>query len=194
MIDELRQYTFTAEAWEKYWELFTGMCMPIRGDDFGQLRGLWYDRIGDTVSFRHVWRYESLDARAHLRAELIKVDDWREKFLPQAAQHVSQQFLQVLIPKLDEDETGLAAARYLHSYRCPTGKAASVIQQIGGVTGAARKRLCGLWGTEFSDPNQVVAMTSTDEAPVLTLTATVAIETRRLQPLGLGQSSSDFRA
>ncbi|MGB9091834.1 MAG: NIPSNAP family protein [Pseudomonas farsensis] len=194
MVDELRQYTFTADAWEQYWALFTSLCMPIRGDDFGRLKGLWYDRIGDTVTFRHLWRYESLDARAHLRAELIKVDDWREKFLPQAAQHVSQQFLQVLVPKLEEEGAGLAAARYLHSYRCATGKAGGVVQQIAGVTGTARKHLCGLWATEFPNPNQVVAMTSTDEAPVLTLAAAVAIETRRLQPLVLGQPPSDFRA
>lgn len=193
MIDELRQYTFTAQAWESYWGLFTGLCMPIRKNDFGQLKGLWYERIGDTVTFRHVWRYESLDARATLRGELIKIDAWREQFLPQAAHHVSQQFLQVLVPKIEEAGNGLAAARYLHTYRCPTGKAAGVIQQIAAVSGAARKQLCGLWGTEFSDPNQVVVMTSTQDAPVLTLGTAVAIETRRLQPLGVEQPVSELR-
>lgn len=192
MIDELRHYSFTAQAWEHYWLLFNEQCLPIRGDDFGRLRGLWYERIGDTVNFRHVLRYDSLDERARLRAELGRIDAWREGFLPQAAVHVGQQFLQVLIPRIDDPQGGLSAARYLHSYRCPTGKAASVIQQIDGVGGAARERLCGLWSTEFPDPNQVVVMTSTEQAPVLDLTAAIAIETRRLQPLGL--SGRDIQA
>lgn len=185
MIDELRHYRFTLDAWEQYWALFTGRCLPIRGNDFGELRGLWYERIGDSVNFRHLWRYESLDARAHLRGELLKVDDWREGFLPQAGRHVSQQFLQVLVPKLEEGAGRLDAVRYLHSYRCPTGKAAGVIQQIAAVEGVTRERLCGLWATEFADPNQVVVMTSTDEAPLLALSAAVEIETRRLQPLAI---------
>jgi len=183
MIDELRHYRFTPDAWDQYWALFTDLCLPIRGNAFGQLRGLWYERVGDSVSFRHLWRYASLEARAHLRAELIKVDDWREGFLPQAGPHVSEQFLQVLVPKLEEGEGGLEGVRYLHRYRCPTGKAGAVIQQIAAVEEPARSQLRGLWATEFADPNQVLAMTSTDAAPLLTLSTAVTIETRRLQPL-----------
>ncbi|QXI30921.1 NIPSNAP family protein [Pseudomonas vanderleydeniana] len=183
MIDELRQYTFTAESWERYWKLFNNLCMPIRGNDFGSLQGLWLEQVGSTVTFRHVWRYESLDARARLRAELLKVDDWREKFLPQAACHVADQHLQVLIPRAEGEGLEVAAARYLHVYRCSTGKAAGIIQQINGVASSARKNLCGLWATEFPNPNQIVAMTSSEEAPLLALNTEVEIETRLLKPL-----------
>lgn len=190
MIDELRQYTFTAESWEHYWKLFNQLCLPVRGNDFGALQGLWLEQVGATVTFRHIWRYESLDARARLRVELLKIDDWREGFLPQAARYVAEQHLQVLIPRAEGDGVDLAAARYLHVYRCPTGKAAGIIQQINGAGSAVRNMLCGLWATEFPNPNQIVAMTTSEAAPLLTLNAEVEIETRLLKPLDYRLGSS----
>jgi hypothetical protein len=183
MIDELREYQFTPEAWEKYWTLFESLCLPIRGDKYGKLQGLWQERVGDNVIFRHLWRYESLDERARLRAQLIKVDAWRETFLPQAAAQVSQQFLQVLIPRLYTVIDSLAPVRYLHKYRCPTGKAGAVIQQINCAVTEGRSHVCGLWATEFSDPNQVVVMGANPEAPQVDIQASLVVETRSLKPL-----------
>lgn len=183
MIDELREYQFTAEAWEKYWHLFESLCLPVRGDQYGKLQGLWHERAGDRVTFRHIWRYDSLDERARLRAQLIKVDAWREQFLPQAAAQVSQQFLQVLIPKPETLIDRLANARYLHIYRCPTGTAGAVIEQIRGAVADGRAQVCGLWATEFPDPNQVVVMGAGSEAPQVDIQASLVIETRSLTPL-----------
>ena len=185
MIDELREYQFTAQAWEKYWDLFESLCLPIRGDEYGKLQGMWQERVGDKVTFRHIWRYDSLDERARLRGELIKVDAWREYFLPQAAPQVSKQFLQVLTPKLETDLDSLAPVRYLHVYRCPTGKAAAVIQQISTAIAQERVQVCGLWATEFSDPNQVVVMGPSAEAPLVDIQTSLVIETRTLKPLGI---------
>jgi hypothetical protein len=185
MIDEFRQYEFSAPAWDQYWELFKNLCMPIRGDSYGKLQGMWHERIGDTVTFRHLWRYDSLNERARLRGELMKVDAWRDEFLPQAAAHVRKQFLQVLMPKIEIDLEGLAPVRYLHIYRCPTGKAGSVIQQISDRNARGKNRICGVWGTEFSDPNQVVVMGVNDEAPSVDVQASLVIETRNIQPLSL---------
>jgi len=183
MIDELREYQFTPEAWEKYWTLFESLCLPIRGDKYGKLQGLWQERVGDNVTFRHLWRYESLDERARLRAQLIQVDAWRENFLPQAAAQVSQQFLQVLIPRLETVTDSLAPVRYLHTYRCPAGKAGAVIQQINSAVAEGRSHVCGLWATEFSDPNQVVVMGADREAPQVDIQASLVVETRSLKPL-----------
>jgi len=183
MIDELREYQFTTEAWEKYWHLFESLCLPIRGDKYGKLQGLWQERVGDNVTFRHIWRYDSLDERARLRAQLIGVDAWRETFLPQAAAQVSQQFLQVLIPKLETGFDSLASGRYLHTYRCPTGKAGAVIQQISTGVMQGRSQVCGLWATEFSDPNQVIVMGAGPEAPHVDIQASLVVETRSLKPL-----------
>ncbi|MCS5517108.1 hypothetical protein NWF32_25790 [Pseudomonas qingdaonensis] len=49
----------------------------------------------------------------------------------------------------------------------------------------ARHSLCGVWATEFSDPNQVVVMTARPDAPALDLHPGTAIQTHRLQPLGV---------
>ncbi|MCS5517107.1 NIPSNAP family protein [Pseudomonas qingdaonensis] len=122
MIDELREYHFTPDAWHTYWALFQDLCLPIRRDDYGVLLGLWHEQVGDTVCFRHLWRYDSLDARAQLRGELIKLDAWRNEFLPQAGAQVSRQCLQVLNPRGAIGLQSLALARYLHLYRCPTGR------------------------------------------------------------------------
>lgn len=185
MIDELREYHFTPDAWQTYWALFQDLCLPIRRDDYGVLLGLWHEQVGDTVYFRHLWRYDSLDARAQLRGELIKVDAWRNGFLPQAGAQVSRQFLQVLNPRMAIGLQSLAPARYLHLYRCPTGKAAALIEQLGAVAERGRHSLCGVWATEFSDPNQVVVMTAQPDAPALDLHAGIAIQTHCLQPLGV---------
>lgn len=185
MIDELREYHFTPEAWQTYWALFQDVCLPIRRDDYGVLLGLWHEQVGDTVYFRHLWRYDSLDARAHLRGELLTLDAWRNGFLPQAAAQVSRQCLQVLKPRSVIDLQRLAPARYLHLYRCPTGKAPALMDQLDEVAGRDRHSLCGVWATEFSDPNQVVVMTAQPAAPALDLHAGIAIQTHRLKPLGV---------
>jgi len=188
MIDELREYQFTIDAWEKYWPLFERVCLPIRGDKYGKLQGMWQERVGGSVTFRHLWRYDSLDERARLRAQLITVDAWRESFLPQAAAQVSQQFLHVLIPKLEIVIDNLASVRYLHRYRCPTGKASAVIQHINAVVAEGTSQVCGLWATEFSDPNQVVLMGTGPEAPHVDIQASLVIETRTLVPLRVPRS------
>ena len=185
MIDELREYEFTAQAWAQYWELFQTLCLPIRADNYGALQGMWQERVGDTVYFRHVWRYESLDERARLRAELSKVPAWRDEFLPQAGPKVSRQFLQVLNPRCELNAQRLAPARFIHLYRCPTGKAPALIEQILLSSARPGHSICAVWATEFSDPNQVVVMTSQPEAPFLELKQAASIETHCVQPLGI---------
>lgn len=187
MIDEFRQYEFTAQAFERYRVLFDELCLPIRGDRYGVLQGMWQERIGDTVLFRHLWRYASLDMRAHLRGELMKVDAWREEFLPQAAACVGKQFVQVLMPKTEA--RSLAQVRFLHLYRCPVGKAGAVIEQIIDAGARAKSGVCGVWGTEFADPNQVVVMSARQSAPSVDVNASLMIETRCLQPLALESAS-----
>ncbi|MFJ3486847.1 NIPSNAP family protein [Pseudomonas sp. NPDC090202] len=194
MIDEFRQYEFTANAWEHYWELFENLCLPIRGDRFGALQGMWQERIGDNVIFRHLWRYDSLDERARLRGELIKVAAWREEFLPQAARHVGKQFLQVLVPRVEFAVGGLAPVRYLHVYRCPVGKAGAVIEQVSDAGARKKHRVFGVWATEFADPNQVVVMSARATAPAVDVQASLVIETRSLQPLGLDVRQPDNRS
>jgi hypothetical protein len=185
MIDEFREYTFTAQAWEEYWDLFVNLCLPIRKDDYGVLRGMWQERLGESVIFRHLWRYDSLDERARLRGELLKVDAWRNDFLPQAGARVSRQFLQVLNPRVDGGIESLAPARYLHLYRCPTGKAGAAIEQISDAVGRGRQQVCGLWATEFADPNQVTVLSAHEAAPQVDVQACVPIETHCIQPLSI---------
>ncbi|MDE1167854.1 MAG: NIPSNAP family protein [Pseudomonas sp.] len=180
MIDELREYRFTPHAWEQYWELFVNLCLPIRQDNYGVLQGVWLETEAGSVTFRHLWRYESLDERARLRGELLKVDTWRKHFLPQAAPLVSQQQLHVLNP---HRALGEATARYLHTYWCPTGQAQNAIAQIDAVIEQGRHGACGVWATEFSDPNQVWVLGTQAAAPQVDLQVPFAIHTRTLVPL-----------
>lgn len=180
MIDELREYQFTEQAWERYWQLFQTCCLPIRGNDYGALLGMWQEQVDNCIYFSHVWRYQSFDERTRLRAELGKVKAWREAFLPQAAPLVSRQFLQLLNPR---SEVELCRARFVHSYRCATGTASAVIDRIHRSVDASGQPCCGVWTTEFSDPNQVLVMTAGAQTPLSTLEAAVSIESRRIEPL-----------
>lgn len=186
MIDELREYEFTLECWDKYWELFTGLCLPIRSNDFGILRGMWLEQTGDKVRFLHMWRYSSLEARSRLRGELLKIDAWRNEFLPEAASQIGKQFLQVLNPRLGgNDLLNSAAACFMHLYPCPAGKANAVIQQIEDGMGEADPRLLSVWATEFADPNQVVVLSSAEHAPHIAVEILAGIRTRKLRSLSV---------
>ena len=187
MIDELREYVFKKTYWDMYWPLFEDVCLPTRRDDYGVLRGLWSISQGDEVRFIHLWRYASLDDRAQKRAQLMKVDAWRNDFLPRAAPHITRQFLQVLNPVVEASSDELAGACYQHTYNCSPGGAGGVIEQLKAAKLVEHGGIVGVWSTEFSDPNQVIVISTSLAAPIDQTGKITEIFPRILKPIVVGK-------
>lgn len=182
MVHELREYTLKAADWPAFRVLFETLGLPLRRNEHGVLLGTWLGEASgegvseeggeapDTVRFLHLWRYDSLDARAALRTRLAAVPGWRTDYLPQAAALVQAQQLRVLLPqgpsalplRAEHGRDGTDAALHLHRYRCAVGGAAALLAALAET---AADRL-GLWSTEFPDPNEVVLLAPPARAPL----------------------------
>lgn len=166
MIHELREYEIPSENWDEYWTFFSEVAAPIRRSDFGRLIGLWRVKNSLPLRFLHVWEFESLYERAHKRAELAKIDAWRNDFLPHAARLVSSQQVNILKPLQVKPLLEVQAETlFLQRFQCRLGQApafaAALLEQRGADIQA-------LWCTEMPDPNEVVVLST---APVLFGTA-----------------------
>ncbi|WP_280351361.1 NIPSNAP family protein [Pseudomonas sp. BN414] len=184
MIHELREYRIQPEAWPVYWKLFNQVCMPIRGEEFGRLRGMWTEMDSRQVRFFHLWEYASLDDRTRLRMALLNKPGWRDSFLAKAAPQIHKQHLRVLNPlRVADDLMAQGDEVHLVRYGCEVGRANEFRQRFeeSGVEAHA------LWGMEFPDPNQVVVLTSMGDV-ALSADAESCLqctEVTRLKPLAL---------
>lgn len=174
MIHELREYEFLPADWQAYEECYDRVGRAARGDDFGRLLGAWTAREAERVHFVHLWAYESLDARARLRAALAQVPAWSREFIP-AVRHLAQrQTLTVLHPVAG----GVSGASHvwLNRLACRAGHAPDVLQALRGDPDTV-----GLWSTEFPDPNGVVqlAAEATLESPPMVREARAMLLTRK---------------
>ena len=77
---ELRKYTIKAESFPAFLEL-TAENMHLR-TAYSPLLGYWSVEFGDTInSVVHLWHYESLNARAAVRAALVKDTAWGQGYM-----------------------------------------------------------------------------------------------------------------
>lgn len=161
MIHELREYRFSRTNWYEYLALFRQVGMPIREHNHGRLLGAWSsDLPGGAVLFAHLWAYESLEARAELRAKLSEKAAWRNDFLPRAAALVHSQTLSILHPKTKEGHQLPSGSRaWLHRYQTPAGLCNRLADSL-----ASSGLAC--WTTEFPDPNEL-AVLGIDPNPLL---------------------------
>jgi hypothetical protein len=195
MVHELREYTLKAADWPAFRVLFETLGLPLRRNEHGVLLGSWLgeesgEEVGeasDTVRFLHLWRYDSLDARAALRTRLAAVPRWRTEYRPQAAARVQAQHLSVLLPQggpalpLDAGRGAQGRVLHLHRYRCAVGQAAAL---MAGLAETEADSL-GLWSTEFPDPNGVVLLAPPTQAPLGHCARSVqSVQSLRLAALG----------
>ena len=74
MIYEVRTYDLKPGTVAQYEENF-GKALPAR-EKYSKLAAFWHTDIGPLNQVIHVWGYESLEEREHVRAEASKADGW----------------------------------------------------------------------------------------------------------------------
>jgi len=106
----------------------------------------------------HLWRYDSFEERAHLRAELAKVDDWTKKYVPTLRPLLVNQTTRFLNPAKDLVAPATEGNFYeFRNYRLKPGKAAGWMKRFLDVMPTREKyskNVCA-WITEGPNPNEV---------------------------------------
>jgi len=74
MIYEVRTYDLKPGTVAQYEENF-GKALPAR-EKYSKLAAFWHTDIGPLNQVIHVWGYESLEEREHVRAEASNADGW----------------------------------------------------------------------------------------------------------------------
>ncbi len=74
MIYEVRTYDLKPGTVAQFEENF-GKALPVR-EKYSKLAAFWHTDIGPLNQVIHVWGYESLEEREHVRAEASKADGW----------------------------------------------------------------------------------------------------------------------
>ena len=74
MIYEVRTYDLKPGTVAQFEENF-GKALPTR-EKYSKLAAFWHTDIGPLNQVIHVWGYESLEEREHVRAEASKADGW----------------------------------------------------------------------------------------------------------------------
>ncbi len=74
MIYEVRTYDLKPGTVAQFEENF-GKALPYR-EKYSKLAAFWHTDIGPLNQVIHVWGYESLEEREHVRAEASKADGW----------------------------------------------------------------------------------------------------------------------
>jgi len=104
----------------------------------------------------------------------------RSSSLRRAASQLTRQFLQVLNPVIDASGEQLAKTCYQHLYSCRPGGVVGLVEQLKAANLENHGGITGFWSTEFSDPNQVIVISTSLAAPVEQTGKITGISTRRL--------------
>ena len=158
MLHELRTYTASAGAVPDILKVNEEVGRKARGNDYGVLEGYWFTEIGPLNQVMHLWRYDSFEERARLRAELAKNEDWTTKYVPTLRPLLVNQTTRFLNPAKDlvapETEGNFYEFR---NYRLKPGKAAGWMKRFIDVMPVREKyskNVCA-WITEGPNPNEV---------------------------------------
>ena len=158
MLHELRTYTARPGAVPDILKVNEEVGRKARGNDYGVLEGYWYTEIGPLNQVMHLWRYDSFEERAHLRAELAKVDDWTKKYVPTLRPLLVNQTTRFLNPTKDLVAPATEGNFYeFRNYRLKPGKAAGWMKRFLDVMPTREKyskNVCA-WITEGPNPNEV---------------------------------------
>lgn len=155
MIYELRHYEFTPENWEKYLRLFNDVCLPIRQNNFGILKGKWITLKYGMIHFYHLWEYSSLENRKKLRDELSKIISWQVDFIQNAAPLIENQYLKVLNPFLDLQDFNFNKDLKIYKIICKVGKIKSITSHL--IENHQHNIQINI--VEFPNPNELIILT-----------------------------------
>jgi hypothetical protein len=159
MVDELRIYTLRPGAMGRYMELAEKVAVPIRGDRHGVLLGFWGGEVGAANTVFNLWRHESLEARARVRAALEALPAWREQYLAGVRPLMLRQvvrFMEAVVP------LGRASSRLyeIRLIRCVAGCAGELSRAMAAEPEAGQ---VGLWVTQAGPINEVVQLLAVED-------------------------------
>jgi len=160
MVDELRIYTLRPGAMARYMELAEKVAVPIRGDRHGVLLGFWGGEVGAANTVFNLWRHDSLEARARVRATLEALPAWREQYLTGVRPLMLRQvvrFMDVVQP-LGTASCGVYEMRLI---RCVAGCAGDLSRAMAA---EPEQGQIGLWATTAGPINEVVQLIAVEDA------------------------------
>lgn len=158
MLHELRTYTARPGTVPDILKVNEEVGRKARGNDYGVLEGYWFTEIGPLNQVMHLWRYDSFEERARLRAELGKVEDWTKKYVPTLRPLLVNQTTRFLNPTKDLVPPTTEGNFYeFRNYRVKPGTAAGWMKRFLDVMPVREKysKNVGAWITEGPNPNEV---------------------------------------
>lgn len=159
MIYELRTYTFHPGRHVKYLELVEQVGAKIRGSDYGKREGSWIADTGHLNQVWHLWSYDSLDERAHLRAELARNDAWMNDFVAEIKPLLRRQevrFMNAAVPLKPPADSGNIYE--IRIYRTSIAGVREWVSHFTDILPVREKYSAnvGLFTVESPEPNGVV--------------------------------------
>ena len=161
MIHELRTYTFHPGKINQYLEIARTIGRPARGQNYGVNMGYWTSEFGSLNQIWHLWQYESMEQRAHLRTELSKNEAWTKNYVPAIRPLIQRQDIRFLNlvngVNTPEKEGGFYELRM---YRFNPGMAGPWANRYRDIMPVREKysKNVGVWTGEAPQPNEVLHM------------------------------------
>jgi hypothetical protein len=159
MIQELRIYTLAPGVQPAFLAHAQNVAMSVRGNRYGRLEGYWTSEFGTLNQVFQLWSFTDLHERARLLGELSGVEEWTQRYLPQARSMILSQETSILAPTLPIDAPPQGPNLYeLRRYTTHPGKASEWLALIKQVAPARRalSPIVGVWGSELGALNQVL--------------------------------------
>ncbi len=164
MIYELRMYTTKPGKMKHVVNASATVAQKIRnGDTYGRLIGHWWSEIGKMNQYVHMWEYDSVNEMRRLRRELAARDDWKTEFVPLVGPYILSQKIRLLKIVNNFKKPKLKKNIYeLKFINLNVGKASSWALQFNNIVEEIENESInvGLWQTELSNPNELVAIWS----------------------------------
>ena len=161
MIYELRTYTLHPGRTATFCNLVEKVGFPARGNSCGTCLGFWTAEFGMLNQVWHLWRYNSLDERTRLRAQLSQNTRWTTEFVPKIAPLLMRQDIRFLNPVKPVTPPKADGGVYeLRIYRMHPGAAAGWAQAFCDIMPVREKysQNVGIWTGVAPQPNEVAHM------------------------------------
>ena len=161
MIHELRTYTFHPGKINQYLDVARTIGRPVRGQNYGINLGYWTSEFGSLNQIWHLWQYDSMEQRAHLRDELAKNERWTKEYVPAIRPLIARQDIRFLNPIYGPNKPEKEGGFYeLRMYRFNPGTAAPWARGYRDIMPVREKysKNVGLWLGEAPQPNEALHM------------------------------------
>ena len=156
MIYEVRTYDLKPGTVAQYEENF-GKALPAR-EKYSKLAAFWHTDIGPLNQVIHVWGYESLEEREHVRAEASKADGWPPPSNGAVLNMNSEIWTPAPFMRSMGGDQALGSIYEMRTYTYAPGDIAKVFEAWGERIAEREKYspLAGCWTTELGDLNRFI--------------------------------------